>query len=228
MPRWFKFLITGTLIIAAGIIYFAVAQPIKVLPRMDPVPFVTLVDSHGLSFFPPDRSERMVIYTFGATRDPSTPERIRHLFTNLSKALAGQPELLEKVEGVFITLDPAHDTPRRLQEWSESLQLDSTIPVTFVTGSEMSVKLAVGTGFGIYYDTLPSATQADEQTSPVQYDPVTLLVDPSGIVRARYQNPEPPIRTLVRDLGLIAQEVDATGATRWLYAGAHLFMCYAR
>lgn len=226
MPRWFKFTITGTLIVAIGLIYFAVARPIQVLPQLDPVPFVTLVDADGQSFFPPDRSERMVIYTFGATRDPATPERLRRLFTTLSDALAGEPEVLDKLEGVFITLDPAYDTPQRLKEWASSLQLESPIPLTFVTGSEMSVKLAVGTGFGVYYDSSPS--HIDGPVSPVTYDPVTLLVDSSGIVRARYQSADPPIRILARDVGLVAKEEDATGATRWLYSGAHLFMCYPR
>jgi hypothetical protein len=57
-------------------------------------------------------------------------------------------------------------------------------------------------------------------------DPIIVIVDPLGIVRAEYRIAPSP-EMLTRDLEALEQEVrESRGVRRYLYEAAHLFRCY--
>ena len=98
-----------------------------------------------------------------------------------------------------------------------------------LTGSWVAIRLVVGTGFGVYYEApQPAGDGAYEPAGPPRYDPTVIIVDGDHVIRARYALEGFDTSTLVRDVNLLAKEAEAQGATRWIYEGAHLFLCYPR
>src|SRR5690625_5151523 len=96
------------------------------------------------------------------------------------------------------------------------------IPVRMLTGSWVALRLAVGTGFGLYYE-VPS-----DGDGAFVYEPTVAIVDWNGVLRARYGPDEVDTQVLLLDMGLLSREIAAEGAEAWVYAGAHLFLCYPR
>jgi protein SCO1/2 len=92
-----------------------------------------------------------------------------------------------------------------------------------VTGDAGRVKNLVGGGFEVYYDAAnvqPDGTFA--------FEPDFILVDGSGILRARYRTETLDPETAARHFELVAREVrDSDGPARLAYEAAHLFVCYA-
>lgn len=215
-------------VLAAAIIAFAVFQPVKVLPLGEPAPVFELAGIQGETFRSHERDGRIVFYFFGASRDRSRTGPMLESMAATADELAARGWLGSRVELVFITLDPDHDTPEKLAQLAREAALEryteSTAPppgVSLITGSPVAVKLAVGTGFGVYYE--PPALV--DGTLQFAYEPAVILVDGGGRIRARRPG-RTPVGTLIRDAELLVEEADARGASRLLFAGAHLFLCY--
>ena len=100
------------------------------------------------------------------------------------------------------------------------------------------MKLAVGAGLGVYFELpVPGQGQIREQT-PQQaqaqasglrfvFDPALVLVDPQGVVRGRWRVTDPGVSAgrLFTQMASVIREAQATGVQRWVYEGAHLFLC---
>jgi len=230
------------LIPAAAIFVFAVARPVQVLPRVAAAPPFELVDPWGTPLLAPAGADRIAIYTFGALRDAAGMDRVKQLYREAGAALTGAG-FGDSVRFVYITVDPDHDSPEALRRAAEELAAEAAgagteggseggrLPeFTFLTGSWVAVRMTVGAGFGVYYDAGPGqgSGPGGSTSGPPAYDPVVIVVDKDHVIRARYALGQATPEVLVRDIRLLTKEASATGASRWVYEGAHLFLCYPR
>jgi protein SCO1/2 len=91
----------------------------------------------------------------------------------------------------------------------------------FVTGDLTQLKNVIGAGFSTYFN--------QEAGGDFTFDPVFVLVDGWGILRAVYRTPSPDPDIVTRDVRLIVQETNnSQGINRYAYEAAHLFSCYPR
>lgn len=219
VPAWLWAL--GVLLVL-GVLYFALARPIQVLPQIAYVPPFELTDQRGEPFRLLEREGRTTLYSFAATRDAERLEQVSTLLSHAWEAFETEG-WSEAIDVVLITVDPQHDDPAAwrgaLDEWGLAKE-----QVSALTGSEMAVKLTVGTGFGVYYE----PPQEDGGQVAFRYDPRMTLVDRTGLIRAEYDLSRLDVDRLVRDLTLLFNEEKAEGVTEWVYSAAHLFMCYPR
>lgn len=220
--------------LAALIFAFAVGRPIKVLPRMAPAPPFELLDPWGKPVSAPREDAKITLYTFGALRDQEGMARIRAFYDEAHRALS-DAGFADAVEFVFITVDPDHDDPEALRRAIASPPTVRSLPPQMMplTGSWIAIRMVVGTGFGVYFQ--PPAVEAHQGAGqlaaalpPPKYDPTVIVVDRDHVIRARYALNQFDTGTLVRDVNLLVKEANAQGATRWIYEGAHLFLCYPR
>lgn len=221
--RWKLALGFGALLMG-GVLYFALARPVQVLPLMAPVPAFELVDDRGNPFRSYDRVGTVTLYAVGATRDTEGMAHIARLFGDLGGVVAAEPGLGRDLEFAFVTIDGEYDTPERLAAMRPQLDRGQGVPVHLLTGSWVALRLAVGTGFGVYYEPAPEGSGQ----GPFHYEPTVLVVDWNGVIRSRYDVAAADPAILLRDFKLLRREADAQGAQKWVYAGAHLFLCYPR
>lgn len=209
----------------AGAIAFAVFQPIQVLPRVSLAPAYSLRDQDGAQVTSEDMRGSLVIYTF-AHSDCVAP------CVPTSATLAAlQPALAEvDLDGIpltFATLYVDVDTPTtgklqaRAGEFLAGAEPSAAAQWRLLTGDAVQLKNVIGAGFQTYYN--------EDTNGNFTVDPVFVLVDGWGIVRATYRTATPDVNLLTRDLRLIAQEIaNSEGVSRYAYEAAHLFMCYPR
>jgi protein SCO1/2 len=134
---------------------------------------------------------------------------------------------LNDIPLTYVTLyvDGAASAQGRLRMLAEDL-LAATEPAAaaqwrLLTGDADQLKNVIGAGFNTYY--------GEDASGNLVVDPVFVLVDGWGIVRATYRTAAPDVDLLKRDLGLIVKEIEnSTGVSRYAYEAAHLFMCYPR
>jgi len=199
---------------------FAVLQPIKVRPRIGLAPGYIFTDQNGASLTSEDLRGKFVFYNFtytGCTTPcPQTSETMKIVQEMAGRIdTGGLPLAL-----VTISLDPTHDTPERLQNYAKQVGAD-TNRWHFVTGEPDQVKNVVGGGFGMYY------TPNDKGS--ITFDPMFVMVDGNGIMRAIYREAAPDPAIIERDLGLVVAEVkNSSGPGKLVYETAHLFLCYPK
>lgn len=206
-------------VLVAFVLYFALVQPIQVLPLIGPAPAFELTNQYGDLFRSFDDTEHYTLYAFSATRDGTG-------FGDIIRFLQGAEVLLEEngwddsVRFVVISVDPEHDESSVLQAKFEQLALDDS-RYMFLTGPPVAVKLAVGTGFGVYYE----SPQLEDN---FVYDQKLVLVDNAGIIRANYDMNYVNYDILERDFDLLFTEAAAEGVSTVAYSAAHLFLCFPR
>ncbi|MFW6206086.1 MAG: SCO family protein, partial [Gemmatimonadota bacterium] len=163
----------------------------------------------------------VVVYTFGYIHCETgcfpTDSLFRALQDRLEEAeLGGMPVRL-----VTISFDPDRDTPSVLAEAARHAGADPAV-WTFATGEPAALKTLIGTGFEIYYGPHPDLSDAFE------YRPGVMVVDGNGILRREYRWGLPSVDGLLKDLRVIAREVNAaSGAAKLAYEAAHVFACYS-
>lgn len=215
LPRWLYVLVALPVI---GIVAFATLRPVQVLPRIALAPGFALTDQNGARLTNEDLRGKIVLYNFTYTQCagtcPQTSDTMRALQSRLGEIDSGDIPLML----VTISFDPARDTPERLRAYANQVGADAKV-WRIATGDATRLKYALGGGFNLYY-----APNAD---GTFTFDPLFALVDGWGIIRAFYKTATPAPERLVRDLRLVAQEArQSTGAARYAYEAAHLFLCY--
>jgi protein SCO1/2 len=220
------------LVPVVAVMAFAIFQPIRVLPRIGLAPGYALTGQNGQRFNSEALRGSFVIYTFAAAgcASPcrSTNATLAALQTELSQVPTGGIPLQFVsiiVDRPGTNQDDAHGVdPNALQEEERQVvsdPADSRIPWHFVSGAPEQLKQIIGSGFRTYFG-------ADAQGG-VTVDPVFVLVDGWGIVRAYYRTPTPDGAIMRRDLTLVAQEaLNSQGVNRYAYEAAHLFLCYPK
>ncbi|HEY8496927.1 MAG TPA: hypothetical protein VIK98_07860 [Limnochordales bacterium] len=224
------------LLLAAGVLYFALGRPVQVLPRGQTVPAFDMVDQNGTAYRFPDRALPVNVYVVAAAWDTQAADAIVPLLHELD-SLVAERGWQELVHVAWITPDPARDDVAAMRALAERLPLPGRLDVAMLTGAPVTTRLVVGGGFGIYVGTTQAAgggqpgfslDDAGVQAPAVVYEPAMVVVDEFGYVRARYGVRNLSSSRLARDLGLLVKEVQAEGASRLIYETAHLFMCYPR
>lgn len=215
MARWWYALFGLPLL---AIMIFVFWRPIQVLPRIALSPGFALRDQNGARLTNEDLRGHLVLYNFTYTGCeapcPQTSLVMQALQARLAQLdLQGLP-----VNLVTISFDPTRDTPAQLRTYAQRFAAQPDI-WHFVSGPATQLKNVIGGGFGVYYQPNPSAD--------FTFEPMFVLVDGTGIVRARYRTATPELAIIERDLSLIASEArNSTGAARFAYEAAHLFLCY--
>jgi protein SCO1/2 len=219
-PKWSWLLYGVIAIVVVGILAFATLRPIQVLPRISLAPGFALTDQDGRRLTSEDLRGHLVLYNFTYTRCqapcPQTTPVMRSVQDRLREVdTRGVPITITLLT---LSFDPEHDTPERLRAFANELGAD-TARWRMVTGDPTLLKYVLGGNFNVYYTPNPDGTYT--------FDPVFVLVDGWGILRAIYRTATPGTDRLLRDLRLIVQEVrNSTGAARLAYEAAHLFLCY--
>ena len=190
-----------------------------VLPRLDFAPGWSLTDAAGDRLTSEDLRGAVVLYTFTYTRAQDDRQYTMDVMRAVQERLRREDTGDVRVRLVTISFDAAHDTPAVLRRAAGAAGADST-RWRFATGDAATIRTVVRDGFGIYYEHRPDGHFA--------FDPVFVLVDGWGIVRARYRFGRPAPDDLLRDIRSVVREVQAAeGPARYAYEAAHLFSCYS-
>lgn len=213
-------IIVGALVLAF-VGYFTVGRPIQVLPRMQTAMPFEMSDQNENVYRYPDQARPINMYIVAATWDEAAVARAEHLLELVHANLVDE-EIEDLVEVAWITPDPTNDDIQSIRSISTRLPILETTGASVLTATPIAIRLAVGAGFGIYIG------QLEEGQSRVLYEPALALVDDLGYVRGRYGLESLDDQRLLRDLSLLAAEVQAEGSERALYSAAHLFLCYPR
>ncbi len=198
--------------LASGLIlWFAIAQPLQVLPRMRPAPSFALVAEDGRTVRTSDLLGRPALISFGASgcgpACAASEGLMRQVMARLSIGGAAQSATL-----ITISLDPQHDTPAALLAHAAR-----TPGRRWLSGRPDELKALVGGEFGVYYALGPGGLEIDERV---------VLLDAGGLVRAEYEGSRLDPERVLRDLALLREEAGASGPLRTAYEASHLFLCY--
>lgn len=205
-------------LLVVGVFAFATLRPIQVLPRITLAPGFALLDQNGARLTNEDLRGQIVLYNFTYANCvvpcPQTSEVMRALKNRLGEIDAGAIP----ISLVTISFDPDRDSSERLRAFANNVGADAKT-WRIATGDATRLKYALGGGFNLYY--------APNSDGTFTFDSMFVLVDGWGIVRAYYKTATPSVDRLIRDIGLIAQEArNSTGAAKYAYEAAHLFLCY--
>ncbi len=204
---------TAILVPTLAILAFVTLRPIVVLPRITLAPGFAFQEIRRQRMTSEDLRGHLTFYTFVPLACPANCQHTLAALRATHERLATQT-LDVPVRFVVVVLDAP--SPLAVAPLADTLPPDWLI----ASGTPETLKRTVGGGFGVFYDA---------NATPLKYDPAVMLVDGVGILRADYRTAQPDPAILLRDLGLIDQEVrNSTGLGALAYEAAHLFVCYPR
>lgn len=206
------------LLTLALVLWFAIARPVKVLPRMEPLPAFVLVDQYGLPINSSDLAGRTVFINFTYTGCGEACAGQRAALVALREALRAEGRLGGEVIFLTVSFDPARDTPEALQIYAAQLGAERG-SWRFATGDPRELKALIGGELGFYYG-------AADALGAIEHDQRMILVDRNGLIRAKYRAESLELSTLLRDIGLVDQELGSSGMMRQVYEASHVFLCY--
>lgn len=206
-------------LIAVGVIWFSTARPILVLPRITLAPGFYLTDQQGETFTSEALRSKITLYSFTYTECELPCVQTSPVMAEVQARL---PEVASSVPLQLVTfsIDPENDDTDRLMAFANEMGADPEV-WHIATGGPQQLKSVIGGGFSVYYKA--------QEDGRFKLDPAFFLVDGSGVIRAEYLTDSPDIDIILRDMGLLAAEVDnSEGIYRFAYEAAHLFSCYPR
>jgi protein SCO1/2 len=130
---------------------------------------------------------------FGYT---SCPDVCPLTLSHLSRTFQELADASEKVQVLFVTVDPARDTPARMERY-----LTPFHPAFLgLTGSEEEIR-NVADGFGVFF----ARTGKDEESYTVDHTARVFVVDPEGRIPATFPLSASP-EEMARDLTQLLEE----------------------
>jgi len=199
-------LIVVLLLATLSIVWNALAAP-RVLPRLRVAPGFGLQDPSGRLVSSDSLRGQILVVTFGSAECGADCASRSQL---LAKAAAGT-ETTGRMELIWIASESA--SREQLAALSETLAAHGQPWVVLGSSDQRELDLALS---GFRVPRRPDGT----------VDPIIVVVDPLGIVRAEYRI-EPSPTVLARDLEALEREIrESRGVRRYLYEAAHLFRCY--
>lgn len=197
--RWSA--ITGIVILLAAIGIFEFAPGVRelVLPRSDQpvaagagdtvsvpagVPIggaFELTDDKRHTVTDADYRGRWMLVFFGYTNCPDEcPLTLQEMATTLHDL----GPLADRIAPLFITVDPARDTPERLASYLENFDTR----ITGLTGSDQQIA-AVAKAYRVYYE---PGHHEESGADVVSHSTFLYLMDPSGKLNALFSQDVPP------------------------------------
>ncbi|MXO75054.1 SCO family protein [Altererythrobacter aerius] len=152
----------------------------------------TLTDQNGKARTWDDFRGRYAAVYFGYTYCPDIcPTDVQRTAQGLRRFQAESPELAEKVQQIFVSVDPARDTPQVLQEFTSAFGPD----IVGLTGTPEQID-AAAKAFKVFHG---KGKVEEGGAYLVDHSNITYLFDPSG----------KPLATLPTDQGAeaVAQEL---------------------
>ncbi|MEE9433797.1 MAG: SCO family protein [Sphingorhabdus sp.] len=114
---------------------------------------------------------RMVYFGYTACPDICTPD-MQNLMAGLKLFAAQEPELAANIQPIFITVDPARDTPQMLTQFVRAFHPR----LIGLTGSHDEIA-AVAKAYAVAYSIVPGGTDKSYLVSHTQ---TPFLMDPDG------------------------------------------------
>ncbi|MBO9307011.1 hypothetical protein [Thermomicrobium sp.] len=199
-------LIVVLLLATLSIVWSALAAP-RVLPRLRLAPGFGLEDPSGKLVSSDSLRGQILVVTFGSAECGTDCASRGQL---LATAAAGT-ETTGRVELIWIASESA--SREQLAVLSETLAQHGHPWRVLGSSDQRALDLTLS---GFRVPRRPDGT----------VDPIIVVVDPLGIVRAEYRI-EPSPAVLARDLEALEREIrESQGMRRYLYEAAHLFRCY--
>lgn len=149
---------------------------LSTIARPAPVggPFA-LIDQYGLPVSSADLSGKPVLLFFGRMRSESY-RRISTVVENTVERLG--PAAVQRINVIFITLDPAHDTPAAIKDYVAN----SSIKVIALTGAADQIA-AVARAYDIL---LPMPQEQGSESDHIDDSPMLYLLDKRGRLVVRF------------------------------------------
>ncbi len=206
------------LLILVGVLWFAIARPVKVLPRIRTMPSFGLSDQYSLPLNDSDLRGRQVLINFTYSGCGADCAAQRQRLVDLREWLRAEGRLGREVLFLTVSFDPARDTREALQTYAAQLGADPR-SWRMATGTPEVLKQLIGGELGIYYGPPDAAGR-------IEHEQQVILVDASGMMRARYEVEDLMQTRLSRDLDLLSAEQGSSGMMRQVYEASHIFLCY--
>jgi protein SCO1/2 len=144
-------------------------------------PDFTLTDQDGQSLRMSDLRGKLVLMTFGFTHCPNIcPTTLANLAA-IYQALPAQEQ--QRVQVLFVTVDPARDTPQALKEYVQFYAKG----FTGLTGSTDDIA-KVAKEYGASFEAVPQESQVAGDYYTVNHSTYVYLIDPAGRFAVLYDN----------------------------------------
>lgn len=151
-------------------------------PIYDPLPSVQLQSQDGEPFtVPKDLDQKIWVYAFMFTRCPSSCPVIMEQLKSFQGEIR-DAKLAQYVEFAALTVDPEHDTPKRLAKYAQAREIDLK-NWTFLTGEKNAVESFVVDGFHL---AVGEKTEISGGAFDIAHSLKVALVDRLGRVRGYY------------------------------------------
>jgi protein SCO1/2 len=205
-------------ILAAGIMWFTIARPIVVLPRIRLAPGYSLKTGQNRTITSEDRRGKLTLYSFAYTRCRTDCQSIYNNLQAIDSALAEKPKQNPPLDFITLTIDPDWDTPQRLADFSLPFQLHA-VTWSWISGNPDIIQHIAKDGFEIFYSLLPEGK--------IVFSPRYVLVDGEGIIRTELEGPEFTPDRFLEYMAILMKEISQEqGSSRLAYEAAHFFACY--
>ncbi|HZU87023.1 MAG TPA: SCO family protein [Anaerolineaceae bacterium] len=209
------------------VLWFALARPLVVLPRMQLAPGYGLTDASGKLVSSEDQRGVVTVYTFAYSRCEKTCDAIYDALRMLDEELArrqaandpaGLPFSDPPLRVITLSIDPEYDTPERLNAVGLPFE-PKAIEWIWLTGTPERMKSIVGGNFEVFYQT--------QDDGSLVFGQRLVLVDGAGVVRADLEPPNLSGEKLIAYLDYLYDEIrNSSGAANIAYEAAHFFACY--
>ncbi len=158
-----------------------------VFQRPHPVQPFDLVDQNDKPFTADSLKDHWNLLFFGYTHCPDVCPATLTVLAQVYNRLAERPELQKLTRAVFISVDPARDTPEQLKKF-----VDYFNPSFLgVTGNDEQIKKITGQ-FGVFYER--HAPVDGSKDYAVDHSAAVIVVGPKGRTLAVFNGASDPVR----------------------------------
>lgn len=203
------------------VLWFALWQPVQVLPRGNQMPAFTLKDQQDHWLSDSELRGQIVLLSFGYSRCGQGCETTTKLMQAVDQDLQRTGRGVPPISLLTVSLDVPYDTPDVLHTYAQRIGADGQT-WRMLSGEAAETKLLAGGGFSIYYE------QPGTDAPVAIRDHKLVLIDQNGLIRAEYSGSHLDLQRLQRDFALLQKEASSDDLfSRSVYEAAHLFVCYA-
>lgn len=189
------FLVIG--LVAAGVVLFSGPDTFRGTTYAEPYPVApefALARANGDSFRLSEARGKVVALFFGYT---SCPDICPTTMAELNQALDSLGSQADRVQVLFVTVDPQRDTPERVQEYVDHFNAD------FIGLSGAEPELAkVWSEYGVFRQIVDGTSAAGYL---VDHTARVTLIDPQGNLRVSLPF-DAPVADVVHDLDLLLKQ----------------------